>query len=849
MSSTRIHRQRLWSQAPLILVLLLALALRLLLWGRIPRTGLISDEGEYLSAASWLAHGRGFSWYQSYLWTRAPIYPLFVAAHLRLFSDTLTPIYVTQTILSLVNVALVYLLARHFELKIDNEELKKARYFRFPVFNVQCAISTLSALLMACYFPFALYPQVLLSETLYITLLLGGFLALAIWVDQGRRTKDEGAKTSSWIGGNVALGHWSLIAAGGLFGLATLTRSLTLAFVPLAALWVAARGCRELASLAAWWRPTRSSLIDAALFLACAAAVVLPWTIYNSLPRLYGGLVVVDTSGAYNLMLGARTAYDGKREDAPARNFMLALLSDHLDQEARRQLLEAQPASNGRVLDRSCLLARGDPRLLAALERPAAQITQAERQQLMTAEGLCLIGAKPLAFVQKSLSELVDLFQINYTGAERFANGFGVGRLPRWYTLGLFLLDDTIYVLTLPLAVIGWALARNVQTFERLNVQTISLIGLWLLYNIAVAPLLFAINRFRLPLLPFAFIFAAYALAALPRGWRALWSPYGAICATLAAVLALIAATPYAYLEPRPNGEDSRWASYLGPYPSSITATQIAWQSRPGYVIGQQVMRALGSGDAATAGALLERSDVTSGTLQIARPLLAGLQGHAEDGLKLLPPLETILNTGDVEAAVVRGDLLRRLGDWEGARFILTQRFVDDANPVQWAWDWLHPVALLGNHIDLAGNLDLGYIEGCYLGEGDTSIHPAANFRWCTDGARLRFPDAGTGAAQTLALRVDGRAWFDGLRPAPPIHVFVGEQEAGAFTPGPSVAEFSVLLPPTSSGADVVVTLRTDTFIPAADRYLSQQGKPVVGQVQRLGVRLDWAELRDEIEN
>ena len=52
--------------------------------------------------------------------------------------------------------------------------------------------------------------------------------------------------------------------------------------------------------------------------------------------------------------------------------------------------------------------------------------------------------------------------------------------------------------------------------------------------------------------------------------------------------------------------------------------------------------------------------------------------------------------------------------------------------------------------------------------------------------------------------------------------------------------------PPAASpvGADVIVTLHTDTFIPSADRYLSQQGKPVVGQVQRLGVRLDWAELR-----
>src|SRR5215203_6177241 len=84
MSSIPITRQRLRILAPLLLVLLAALALRLLLWGQIPRTGLISDEGEYLSAASWLAQGRNFSWYQDYLWTRAPIYPLFVAVHLRL---------------------------------------------------------------------------------------------------------------------------------------------------------------------------------------------------------------------------------------------------------------------------------------------------------------------------------------------------------------------------------------------------------------------------------------------------------------------------------------------------------------------------------------------------------------------------------------------------------------------------------------------------------------------------------------------------------------------------------------------------------------------------------------------
>src|SRR5436190_21570310 len=111
MNFTPARHPRIAASLPLAIVLLLALALRLMLWGRIPSSGLISDEGEYLSAASWLVQGRSFSWYQSYLWTCAPIYPLFVAAHLRLFGDTLTPIYVTQTILSLLNVALVYLLA------------------------------------------------------------------------------------------------------------------------------------------------------------------------------------------------------------------------------------------------------------------------------------------------------------------------------------------------------------------------------------------------------------------------------------------------------------------------------------------------------------------------------------------------------------------------------------------------------------------------------------------------------------------------------------------------------------------------------------------------------------------
>src|SRR5215475_3483062 len=135
----------------LLVALLVALLLRVLLWNRIPRTGLISDEGEYLAAANWLAHGRGFAWYLGYLWTRAPLYPLFVAAHFWLFGDTLRPIYITQILLSLINVALVYFLAERLLIIIDHTGR------RFTILNSQFSIPTLAALLMAIYFPFALY--------------------------------------------------------------------------------------------------------------------------------------------------------------------------------------------------------------------------------------------------------------------------------------------------------------------------------------------------------------------------------------------------------------------------------------------------------------------------------------------------------------------------------------------------------------------------------------------------------------------------------------------------------------------------------------------------------------------
>ncbi|HWQ12274.1 MAG TPA: glycosyltransferase family 39 protein, partial [Roseiflexaceae bacterium] len=582
---------------PLTIALLVGVALRALLWGNLPRTGLVSDEGEYLSAASWIAAGRGFAWYQGYLWTRAPLYPLLVAGHLRLFGDSLEPIYLTQTLLSLLNVALVYALARRLTPRTESRELSVEPPSGdtqppggYPALGTRLfSVPFLAALLTALYFPLAAYPQLLLSETLFISLLLGAFLALAAGMEDPRPgTGDQGP------GGGArrdplavtGVGHapirssvhgpWPgafLVLAGALLGLATLTRSLALGFVPLAALWLL-----SVSHATCKMEGARRILAPALVIFACCS-VFVPWAIASS--RLYGGPVLVDSSGAYNLLLGARTAHDGRRKDAQVRDFALGLLG--------------QPTAD-------------DPAGDSCTPYPGPLPTQAARQAAMTREGLCLIAARPWAFAQKTLAELIDLFQINYTGAERFTDGFTTGRLPAWYVLALFLLDDTLYVLALPLAVLGWAHYRTLNAERRrmnsgvpcFNPQPSAfsvLIALWWLYNLAAAPLLFAINRFRLPLMPFAFIFAAWALVA---GARALTGRHAGartrsrgdlrafvasclrgdrrVCwyvltGTLAALLWLAAATPHAYLEPRGPGEDSRWASYLGPYPSSLAIT------------------------------------------------------------------------------------------------------------------------------------------------------------------------------------------------------------------------------------------------------------------------------------
>lgn len=795
---------RLAAHWPLWLALAAGLALRALLWDRLPRLGMISDEAEYLAAADWLANGRGFAWHTQYLWTRAPLYPLFLAGHIALFGRATGPIFLTQSALSLLNAALTYALA----LRLGGGSRRAAG---------------LAGALAALYLPLASYAQLLLSETLFVTLLLGAALLLGAGAEGLAATPDPRSgvtSRSAWL--------FPLAGAGALLGLATLTRGLTLGFLPLVAAW-------------AWWAAGRRPWPPLALLLA-AGVVVAPWSIYAT--RAYGGPIAVDTTGAFNLALGARTAYDGGRSDEPTRSFVLALLDPALSPEARRALLAERRGPDGAVVrSAACLYAAGDERLLAALERAPA-LSQGERQSLLTAEALCLLRARPLAFVTKSLVELVDLFKINYTGDERLSKGFALGRLPPWYVAALFLLDDTLYVAALPLAVLGWALLRREARGAR--AALLGLVGLWLLYNLAAAPLLFAINRFRVPLMPFAFALAGAALAGLPRLLPALRTRYGAACAALAGALLLVAASPHAYLEPRAPGQDSRWASYLGPYPSSLASSLRALAAREGFLLEQRLGAALGAGDRVGARATLLEPALPPYAAAVGRPLLDGLEGRPGDGLDRLArqpqrPLE------DWQTAVVAGELFRQLGDIDAARRELGPTLVDSQNPVSWAWTWLSPPRLPGDRLEVADDNDLGYIDGFYLGRYDPAMPrpdggAGATVRWATGVSRLRFPGAASGGPQRLCLLASSLGWPGDLTP-PKVEAWLDDEPLGSFAPGPALAEHCLDLPARPAGSTLVVTLRSDTFVPDALDLIAQQG-PQVGQLRQLAFQLDSAEVR-----
>jgi hypothetical protein len=251
---------RLRPRLPLLLILLLALAWRLLLWAQ-PLHLPANDEVEYITVARDLLAGRGWVYYDGWRWLRAPLYPLFLAGSLWLAEGDLHLAALPNLLLGVGLVALIYGLAR---------ELAPGAGRR-PALIAAGAAAALQT--------YATFTALYMSETLFSALFAGALLALARW----RRSR--------------AL-PWAALA-GLLFGLACLTRSAAQVFLPAALLWIAWLELARLGGLRAGAGALARAALPAASMALCAVLVVAPWTLRNC--RAYGACILIETGFAYNL--------------------------------------------------------------------------------------------------------------------------------------------------------------------------------------------------------------------------------------------------------------------------------------------------------------------------------------------------------------------------------------------------------------------------------------------------------------------------------------------------------------------------------------------------------------------
>lgn len=231
-------------------ILVLALGVRLLLW-RLPTHLPGNDENEYLAVAQDLLAGRGWRFYDSYPWLRAPLYPLYLAGCLWLAGGDVQWALLPNILLSTLHIYLLWLLGRALAARTDRAE-------QVGLCTAACGAALLTL---------ATFANLWMSETLWNTLWTLALLLVLRWW-----------RSPDWRGAALA---------GIVIGLATLTRSLPLLFLPILAAWML------------WRVRERRGLLHVAALVAVCFLVIAPWTLRNW--RAYGAPILVETGFAYNL--------------------------------------------------------------------------------------------------------------------------------------------------------------------------------------------------------------------------------------------------------------------------------------------------------------------------------------------------------------------------------------------------------------------------------------------------------------------------------------------------------------------------------------------------------------------
>lgn len=230
---------------------------------------LTHDEREYLSLATNLVEGRGFSYpaaapgeTEPERFGRAPLYPLFLAAVTGPTGlDALTAIRLAQSLLGALGVWLVTLVASR-------------------VAGPRAGLA--AAWIAAVYPPLVWTPAYVFSETLYMALALGHVLVA------GRVLGERGGWGT----------QGRLLWCGAVGGLAALARPAHLFFLLL--LWL--------------WLLTKRRLRDAVLIAVGALVVIAPWTARNV--REYGRVVLIASEGGITFWTGNHPLSPGEGDMA-----------------------------------------------------------------------------------------------------------------------------------------------------------------------------------------------------------------------------------------------------------------------------------------------------------------------------------------------------------------------------------------------------------------------------------------------------------------------------------------------------------------------------------------------------
>lgn len=311
LSMDRLTPAQWWTAFPFRIYWLGALArLLIVLAGRGLGIGL-DDMFQYDMLARSLAQGNGYRWYaaedlpliQPYLNLdlnsvaydargvltsfRPPLYPVFLAAIYRLYGIDENRYFrarLAQAFLTAFLAPLTWALARRC----------------FP--NRERAARA-AAWLVAFYPMFLVYPLALATENLFFVLFLAASLILLVVVER------------------LGKFHPDFLAglAGGVFGLAALTRSIALAPAAIAAWWL--------------WRVTRRQRMLLA-FVVGVAVVTLPWMGRNTL--LHHRLMGIESNLGYNLYLGYHPQGTGTFQ-YPQSLDLLPILDDGLRDAIGRQ--------------------------------------------------------------------------------------------------------------------------------------------------------------------------------------------------------------------------------------------------------------------------------------------------------------------------------------------------------------------------------------------------------------------------------------------------------------------------------------------------------------------------------